>query len=241
MKNSLKVLSCIVFVTITLKAVSCNADFSYRGNDGDIVKQQRDVSGFDALEISGAFEVHLNQGSSESLTVEAESDLIDKIVTEVQGKTLKIHTERNCCKNAKTMTIYLTFKDLSFMDISGACELSNEGSMKLEKLGMEVSGASEIHFNMDLDKLDLNLSGASELEMEGRCEEVSLESSGASEITAEDFEVNRMTIDASGASECRVNVSDQLSVDVSGATSVKYKGNPQVMASKSGASSIKPY
>jgi hypothetical protein len=166
---------------------------------------------------------------------------MDKIITEMSGKTLRIYMERGCCKNPGKMAVYLTFVDLEFLDISGACELVNAGVLSLDNLEMDLSGASEITMNMELDKLEIDMSGASEIDFEGTCGQMYIDASGASELDAFNFRVTSMFLDASGASDCKVYVTEELQVDASGATSVRYKGNPRISLNESGVSSIRPY
>jgi len=241
MKRDVVMLMSLMLASFLFISGACTGNFNPQvSGGGDPVKQERTVSGFDALEVGGAFEIFLTQGPKESLTIEADSDIIDMIVTEVRGNTLKIYTEKGCCKNVRKMAVYLTMTDVERIDISGACELENTGSLKLDNLEMEVSGASEMSLKMDVDKLELNLSGASELFLEGSCSQLYLDASGASEIEADQFLVGKMTIDASGASDCRVYVTDELVIEASGATTVRYAGNPKVTTSTSGASTVKP-
>ena len=99
MKSTITSLTVLEIAMMTLITGACTGNYHFRMNGENLVRQERSVSGFNALEISGAIEVNLTQGNKESLVIEADSDYIDKIVTEVQGKTLKIYPERNCCKN----------------------------------------------------------------------------------------------------------------------------------------------
>ena len=240
MRKKVLLITALFISSFAFMSGACVENYGYV-NPGDLVKQERTVSDFNALEVGGAFEVYLAQGDNISLTVEAGENIIDKIITEVRGNTLKIRLEPGCCKNGGKMAIYLTFKELIRMNISSACELRIEGTLKLGELEMELSGASDIDLTMELEKLDLDLSGASEIVFAGSCDHVYMDASGASELKALDFKVGSMYIDASGASECRVYVTDELQVDASGATSVRYKGSPKVSSDQSGASSIKPY
>jgi hypothetical protein len=239
MKKSAASALLLLLFSLILTCGACDENFKNPASHGALTKQERTVPGFDAVDIGGAFEVLFRQGSQESLTVEAEAGIIDKVKTEVSGHTLKIYTDKDCCWDSEKISIYLTVKDIKYLEISGACELKSEGDIRLENLEMEVSGASEITLNFALAKLDLNLSGASELTLSGSCDDVYMETSGASEIDALNFKVGSMTIDASGASDCKVNVTEDLKVDASGATSVRYTGSATVNSSTSGASSIK--
>src|ERR671921_452422 len=62
---------------------------------GGVTSEARDVSGFDEVELQGVGNLSLEQTGSESLTVEAEEDVLPKIRTEVENKRLIISPERN--------------------------------------------------------------------------------------------------------------------------------------------------
>jgi hypothetical protein len=61
---------------------TCVFDGGVEG-DGNVVKESRAVEGFTALQAGSAFEVFLLQGEEESLTIEADQNLMQYIVTEV--------------------------------------------------------------------------------------------------------------------------------------------------------------
>ena len=208
--------------------------------DGNVVKEDREVSGFTSLEVSGAFEVFLYQGKTESLTVEADKNLMELIVTEVKGDKLRIYTKENI-KKATELNVYLTFEELEMIDISGAVSIEGEGVFEFDELHLDGSGASEINMEMNVSSLHADFSGASEIELSGTAGSASFDISGASEIDALDFKISHCELDVSGAAEAKVHVIDMLEVNVSGAASVRYKGDPRVSQDVSGAGSIKEY
>ncbi len=229
-----------IFFLLMISTVSAGCiDFleGARG-DGNVVKEERAVKSFDGIDVSGAFEVILTQGDREKLVVEADENLLEIIITEVVNGTLKIYTKKDIRK-AKTLNIYLTFKDLKSIDISGAVEIKGENRFNLDKLFIEGSGASEIDLSIKAKLLKVDFSGASEIELSGYCKEVELEVSGASELNAENLEVEILRMDVSGASEATVFVTQELHIDASGASSVRYKGDPKIYQDSSGASSVR--
>ncbi len=213
-------------------------DITGEKGDGNVVKEDRQVSGFTSLEVSGAFQVFLYQGKSESLTVEADQNLMPLIKTEVKGDRLKIYTEGSI-KKATKMNIYLTFEELEMIDISGAVSIKSDDMLHFDELVLDGSGASEIHLNMDVAVLNADFSGASEIDLAGSAKSASFDLSGASEIDAYEFVIAHCELDVSGAAEANIHVSDNLEVDISGAASVRYKGNPRVSSDISGAGSLK--
>ena len=208
--------------------------------DGNVVKEERDISSFTSLDVSGAFKVYLYQGNTESLTVEADANLMQHIKTKVKGDKLEIYLDESI-KNATKLNIYLTFEQLEMIDISGAVSLIGEDRMEFGELWLDGSGASEITLNMSVEVFKVDLSGASEVELTGEARTVNIDISGASEFNAFDFEIENCEVDVSGAAEAKLYVSQNLEVEVSGAASVRYKGNPRIQSDVSGAGSLKSY
>jgi hypothetical protein len=208
---------------------------------GNFIKQERAVSNFSKLEIGGAFTVYLSQGDQEKLVVEADQDEMEEIVTEVVGSKLKIHTKPGWDHQYHDMTIYLTFKNLDYIDLSGAVEVKADKALTFNELEMDVSGAAEIDLEMKADKYTAEFSGASEIDFRGSCKTGYIEISGASEFRAEELQFDELSLDLSGASEAKVFATKKLRIDASGASEVKYKGSPPDIAiDESGASEIKP-
>lgn len=209
--------------------------------DGNVVKEDRNVSGFTSLDVSGAFTVYLYQGKTESLTIEADDNLMQYIKTEVKGDRLEIYTDKENIKKFTKMNIYLTFEELEMIDISGAVSIIGDGEMTFDELYIDGSGASDIELNLNVALLKADFSGASEIDLAGSAKAAHFDISGASEIDAFDFVIEHCELDVSGAAEARVNVTANLEVDVSGAAEVKYKGSPSLQSDVSGAGSIRSY
>ena len=234
-----------IFITFLMLASSglmgsCIPINGEKGN-GNVVKQDRKVSGFTSLEVSGAFTVYLYQGNSESLTIEADENLMEYIVTEVKGDKLEIYTKNKSIQKFTEMNIYLTFEQLEMIDISGAVEITGEDMMKFDELSIDGSGASEISLKLEVGMFRADFSGASEIELLGEAKAAIFDLSGASEIDAYDFIIEHCELDVSGASDARIHVTANLEIDVSGAASVKYKGSPKVSSDVSGAGSLRSY
>ena len=62
---------------------------------GNVTSESRDVSGFDEVELRGVGNLSIRQTGSESLSVEAEEDVLPKIRTEVVNNRLIIGPEPN--------------------------------------------------------------------------------------------------------------------------------------------------
>jgi len=226
-----------------LFSVTTSCTYAFRGikGNGNVVKQERSVSSFTGIDVGGAFKVYLTQGEKETLVVEADENLLDIIETEVRGNTLRIKTSQDI-RDSKALNIYITFKNLEDLDVSGACNLTGENKFKLGDLDLGCSGASDVMLKLSAEDVNLDCSGASEMDIYGSAETIDLDVSGASHIDAFEFEVKICKADVSGASRAKVFVTGELSAEVSGAASLKYKGDAVITNHDvSGAGSLKKY
>jgi len=236
-KNMYSRIVLFALVTVILGSLISACGEIVKGN-GNVITEDRSISSFDGIRIGGNFEIFLEQGSVESLRIEADENLMGLIKTEVRSGKLIIHIEENVIR-AESMKAYITFVNIEDIDISGACELIGVGMLNFDDIEIEASGATEIDLNLHADYLELDLSGSSEVDLEGDATEMSLEISGAGELFAEDFILQTCDISISGAGSAVINVSDILDIDISGAASVKYKGQPKVSQRVSGAAKIR--
>jgi hypothetical protein len=236
-KKALVITASLLLGLIALVSAGCNYIDGIDGN-GKIVKETRKVEAFDGIKIGGAFKVFISQGSTESLLVEADENLMSIIETEVRGGKLVVNTKENIHRSKK-LDLYITVKTLESIDISGAVELKSEGKLELGNLSFEGSGASEIEMNFTADHVDGNFSGASEIDLAGSANSCRLDMSGASELDAEDFIVKEFDLELSGAGDAEIHVTDKLKARASGAANIRYLGDPKVDSEVSGAGSVK--
>lgn len=220
---------------------SCTYGFGGIKGNGNVVKQDRQIGSFSGLDVGGAFKVFLTQGEKESIVVEADENLLDIITTEVRGNTLMIKTTEDI-RDSEALNIYLTFKDMEEIEVSGACHLLGENKMKFENLELDCSGASDVELKLGASDLNMDCSGASQVELYGSAKSVDLDLSGASHFDGYDLEADIYNVDVSGAAHAKVYVNKELSAEVSGAASLKYKGEPVIKEHDvSGAASMKKY
>ncbi len=205
--------------------------------NGEVTKEQRAVSSFDKIDISGGYEVLINQGDEEKLELEVDENLLEYIETETKDNTLYISSTEPI-GGATSLKLYITVVDVDDIDVSGAIELRNKGTYKTENLEIDVSGASDIDLDVDIENLIMDMSGASETTLTGNASNFEIDISGAGELQAKKLKTRNTTISISGAGSAVVHAKKTLNVSVSGAGSVKYKGNPKVEKDISGAGSV---
>jgi hypothetical protein len=207
---------------------------------GDIVKEDRDVSGFDRVEFSGFGRVLVTQGNQEFLTIEVDDNLLQYIDSDVVGDTLKIDFDDNIVPRPTDNTIIfeLGVIDLSSIAISGAGSFEID-ELKADELDVTMSGAGKIDIDeIEATELSVVVTGAGNVNISGTVEKQEIRIGGVGDFNALDLESQETTVNISGAGDADVWAHDVLDINISGAGSVSYYGDPEISQSVSGLGSI---
>jgi len=232
-----KILLLVAAVSITLFS-SCRRFRCVKGN-GNVRTETRKMGSFSKIDISGGYKVTLKQDSTESVSITTDDNLFKYIQTNIEGGTLRVHSRRNVCSSGET-TIIIGVKNLDKIGASGAVEIKSDGRLTVQDLSFDLSGSTKIDMELYAGRVRTDASGSTEVYLKGQAASHEVDLSGSGKIEALDFVVGKYKIGTSGASECKINVLNELDVHTSGASDIRYRGNPtKVNNDQSGASSIK--
>lgn len=239
MKSSyLKITLLAVVAAVTVLNSSCRR-FKCKKGSGNFKTETRKTGDFTKLEISGGYKVVLKQDSSQSVTVSADDNLLQYIQTNTSGGTLEIKTKRNIC-GSKEITLVVGVRNLDGLKAAGGIEIKSEGRLNTKDLELQLSGATKVEMDLSAANVRAKGSGATELDLRGQAASADVRLTGSGKINALDFVVGRYNLETTGASECNINVLNELNVHSTGASDVKYRGNPSsVNTDKTGAASVK--
>jgi hypothetical protein len=230
----------ILLLLVALMA-GCIPPLTMITGSGNVVTQEPDITGFDKVDAGHAFRVKISQSETYSVVVRIDDNLLDELVLDKTGSTLRIGLKPGVGVRNATLQAEVTMPELAGLDLSGASRGTITGFQSAEYLDVGVSGASRLSGDIEAGDARFSASGASEVVLSGSAADVSLDASGASTIDLADFPVADARVDASGASRVTVDASGRLDADASGASHVYYLGNPMLgRVDTSGASSVKP-
>ena len=207
---------------------------------GPKVEQKRTVEPFTGIKVGGAFNVILNQTGKHKLVIEAAEELLDNITTEVKGDVLHIEMKWDWSwKDHDDITVYVDFKDLAFLNVSGAGNVKANSSLRVNDLDLRVSGAGDVDLEVIAEKMDVEVSGAGDLDLSGSTDSQEIRLSGAGNYDAQDLKSNYTYAKATGAGSIVVFATEEIEAHASGAGSIKYYGQPEKEKSiASGAGNI---
>jgi hypothetical protein len=233
-----------ILLVLTIAATGAFCKGHKESTSSNDVQKVREVKNFDAIEVSGAIDLTVLQGTEEGVTVNSTSDeMVARTKTEVENGVLKIYFDdkgANWDGQSEKISVSVKYVDVKRIEASGASNVVAENAIKESDLKLDLSGASKFVGEVTAKDLKILASGACNYKLDGKAETMNIDASGASDIKAYDLQTNYCSIDASGASDIKVRVEKQLDVDASGGSSVLYKGMGVVKKEDmSGGASIK--
>jgi hypothetical protein len=209
----------------------------------DANAQKRNVSGFHAIEVSGGIDLYLSQGEEGVAVSASKEEYRAKIKTEVKDGVLKIWYEWNSNFRMdwgnRKLKAYVSFKNLDRLEGSGGSDISVDGSIKVAKLAMEVSGGSDFDGKVETDELTIHASGGSDVDISGKAAKLTIDASGGSDFKGYDLASDICNVEASGGSDVHITVNKELSANASGGSDVYFKGTGLIRDLKTSGSSVK--
>jgi len=205
-------------------------------------KKDYPVGTFDEISVGWAYEVVLKQSDKPFVIIEADKEILSKTEVKVKGTELTIIFTDNTWNSrmGDKAVVTIGYTSLKALDLSGAANLTCGDIIKSNGFEIEMSGAAKADLAIETQKLDIELSGASDLDITGVATQQDVDVSGASSYNAEGVKSDIVAVEASGASNAKVNAAKELTADSSGASTIKYSGNPdRTNIDSSGAGNVK--
>jgi hypothetical protein len=206
--------------------------------------EDRHLTGFNAVSVSGSFDVIITQGSTESVKVDAPSEVIGRIITEVEGGVLKIYTKRDSnfnwsWGNNKKMIIYVSIKDVNAISLAGSGDVYFKDGIKANSLKLKLTGSGDVSGKIDVRSVETNISGSGDITVSGRAETSAVSVVGSGDFTGQNLVTNTTSVRVAGSGDARVNASEKIEASVVGSGDIHYTGGAKnISSSKAGSGSV---
>ena len=242
----MKLISKILLVA----ALASGAAYSY-ANTNPAVKimaseiVDRHLSGFNAVDVGGSFDVQLVQGSTESVKVEAPSDVIDRIITQVDGGVLKIYNKHdtfnwgNWWGNHKKIVVYVTVKTVNAISVTGSGDVAFKQGLTVPALKLHVSGSGDVSGVLNAKKLESSISGSGDVHLSGHSDISIVDVSGSGDFNAHNLVTVSTSIRLSGSGDAEINANDKIDAVTHGSGDIRYTGSAHnISSAKTGSGDI---
>ena len=216
--------------------------------DEGVIREQREVSGFDRVTLKEFGKLIVNQGDEENLTIESRPEVLKRITVEVKDSELILGLQggfldrfSDFISNSLTVhqiTFHLSVRDLHGLTIFGAGS-ANADNITTDAIELKLSGAGSIKMKgLTTDVLSAQLPGTGKIELAGKADKQKVTITGAGGYIAQELESKDAEIHLSGAGKGIVWATDDLDISITGFGSVDYYGSPTLKQNITGLGNV---
>lgn len=209
--KSIKVLTLILVLAMY---GGCSKNDNIVDNDritgsGKLVSQTRSVGTFNGIQVTNFAKVFVTQDSLESLRIEADDNIMDRVMTSINGGVLSVGL-KDGSYNTVTVNVYASMKSIKRLESTGAADFLTTIPISTDTIFCRITGTGTV-----------TLTGMAAYE--------AVEIMGAGTIKNFDLAASRCSASISGTGNIDVNVSEQLDAMITGTGTITYEGNPLVV------------
>jgi hypothetical protein len=223
-----RLLAAVVCLVLSQAAFSeGNRESESMGGSG---MREFDYKGFTVVETGYGINVKIVQSKTYSVALFADPDIMDRIVIEASGRTLRIgrRWEFFLLPWNRKARVEISMPTLEGLGASGGSHIDVVMDGAAGAVITTLSGGSSLSGSISADTLEIRGSGGSSAELAGRSRLLRLSGSGGSRFRMAGFPARELDADLSGGSSVDGSVSDSLTVRASGGSHVIYHGDARI-------------
>ena len=231
----------IITLGIALCTIAVTNAQKIKGN-GNIVTIERSTDDYDAIAVSGWFNVILVDGQEGKLSIKGEENLLEYIKTEVkEGKlVIKVKKGYNLQPSSwkKDGGIYVTVpvESVNEVTLSGSGDIVGKKTISTSEFSTNMSGSGDITLDVESKTVSASMSGSGDINLSGTTEVFDVQISGSGDIEAYDLIADTVDASISGSADIKVTANKMLKARVSGSGDIHYRGDATKLDTKSSGS-----
>jgi len=199
-----RLISSLLAATVIAGLSMGTANAQSRGDDSEV----RDLESFDQVVLEGSFDVIVNIGGGQSVTLYGDEDDFDNVETRVRRGTLTISWDRDGQR----------WRDHDDVNI----EISVPS---LVGFGIEGSGDVEIS-DIDAEDFHIQIAGSGDMLVDGQCNSLEIDIAGSGDVEGEDLICASVSVEIAGSGDVEVTANDSIDIEINGSGDVIVYGSP---------------
>lgn len=192
---------------ITINGGSYGPGSMIKGS-GNIKEQERQIPKFSVLKVDGNFEVEVDDGKKQGLSLEGDDNLLGKVKTDVdQDGVLRLKYEDGICVSSNNP-----------MKI----KISNGSTQHIK-----VDGAGKVNLrNADNKFMRIDINGSGDVRAQGKADDLIVRVNGSGDAKLFELQANSIDAKVMGSGDIDCNATKSADLNVMGSGDITLRGNP---------------
>jgi len=208
--------------------------------NGNVVTADRNISSdFNQIKVSQGLDLYITQSNDVSLSIEADENLHDLIMTDVENNILRIYSSENI-KRASSKKIMLNINDISSIKATSGSNIYSTNTIKEDDLELASTSGANIKLDVKTQTLDCRSTSGSNIILRGSTNTLIAAATSGSNVKAEQLKAETSEVKATSGANISINTSKELTARATSGGDVRYSGNPKkVNKSDSSSGSVR--
>lgn len=214
MKKLLLYIISIPCLFLLLIQPACNPVECFK-RTGNIVKEERIVKDFTSIMVMDNIRVLLRNDNSNKIIIEAGSNLVKAVKTEVEGDILKINNENTCnwARSYKNeITVSVGARSLQNLEQLGFNEITTIDTLETPGLVVDCRSSGDISLNVVTNALSIFSATSSYINVTGKTRTLRINSNGIGEIFTQGLRADNVTVQHENINQVHVYPIKSLNV-----------------------------
>lgn len=212
---------------------SCNPSFNFANGikgSGNITTETRaSDQDFKSIKVSQGIKVNVEQSNNKSITVEADDNLQQHIITKIENGVLIIESDKGYY-SSETPLVNVKMPVINGLNASSGSEINSSETLISNSMSVKSSSGSSINITVEADAISLESSSGSSIEASGKALKLETSSSSGSKIDAKDLMSNEVVSQTASGSSTSVYPIVKLEAKASSGSSISYYKIPKTLS-----------
>lgn len=192
--------------------------------DNNIISQTRSLNTFSSINVTGPFVVSFTQGPGQEVKVEADQNLMDKVITKVEGQELKVFPSEHIYSNKLRLTIQLP--RIVKLNLSSGAKFRTLSPINQDSLYVLTEAGSDAEIQGSFAFIDLIANSGSDIDASGTARELKIIADAGCKVNADELFSKSCDVTSLSGSKVYVWVENGLKAKAMAGGRVYYKGQP---------------
>ena len=170
-----------------------------------------------------------SSSDNKSITVEADDNLQQHIITKIENGVLKIESDESY-NATETPVVKIKIPAINGLSTSSGSEITSIGALITENIDVKSSSGSQVSINVEADAIKIQSTSGSSVEVSGKALKAETSSSSGSKIDAQNLMTNEVISQTSSGSSTDVYPILKLEAKASSGSNISYHKIPKTIS-----------
>ncbi|WP_343329513.1 head GIN domain-containing protein [Polaribacter staleyi] len=231
MKKSVTKIIAILFIATVF--TSCAIDMLNRvsGNRNVTTEVRKTSNNFTGIQVSTGIDLYITQGAKNKVVVEADENLHDIIMTEIEGGILKVYSEKGIW-SAKAKKVYVTVIDLTLLIATSGSDVRGKGVINTNDISISATSGADINITVNATSVATSTTSGADINIAGTTKNHASNATSGSAIDAYDLESKNTIAKVTSGANINIYASEKLEAYATSGGDIDFKGNPKSINKK---------